>query len=193
MTAMPQPSMAMTEAEYLDFEQKSDLRHEYINGEVFAMTGASENHTLISGNLVTALNIALRTRPCKVYPIDMRVKVIPSTLYTYPDVSVVCGDSHFSDNEFATLLNPNVIIEVLSPSTEAYDRGKKFQEYMKIPSMQEYVLVSQEEARIEHFMRGEDERWILTIVAGLVATLELPSVGCSLLLEDVYLKVEFAS
>ncbi len=193
MSAVPQPSTAMSEAEYLAFERVHESKHEYINGEVFAMTGASENHNLICGNLITRLNIQLEERPCKVYPSDMRVNIEATRLYTYPDVSVVCDPPQFSDETLDTLMNPLVLIEVLSPSTERYDRGKKFQDYRQLSSLQEYLLVSQDAPRIEHFWRQNNGELLLSDVVGLDAQLEMPSLGCSLLLADVYKKVTFAS
>lgn len=193
MSAVPQPSTAMSEAEYLAFERVHASKHEYINGEVYAMTGASENHNLICGNLITRLNIQLEERPCKVYPSDMRVNIEATRLYTYPDVSVVCDPPQFSDETLDTLLNPLVLIEVLSPSTERYDRGKKFQDYRQLSSLQEYLLVSQDAPRIEHFLRQNNGEWLLSDVVGIDAHLELPSLGCLLLLADIYKKVTFES
>jgi Uma2 family endonuclease len=121
----------------------------------------------------------------------MRVKVQASRLYTYPDISVACGEPQFADDEFDTLLNPTVIIEVLSPTTESYDRGKKFQHYRRLPSLQEYVLISQESPHIERFLRQPNEEWVLTDADGLEASVELSSIDCVLALADVYRKVNF--
>jgi len=193
MSALPQQTpVVMTEAEYLAFERASELKHEFIQGEVFAMTGASEAHNLISVNLITTLKTQLRGRPCKIYPGDMRLKVEASGLYTYPDISVVCGEAQFVDEEFDTLTNPTLLIEVLSPSTEGYDRGKKFQEYRKLASLREYLLVSQDSARIERFLLQETDLWELTDAIGLDAVIELPSIDCTLALAEVYEQVTFA-
>ena len=137
MAATPQTPKVMTEAEYLAFERASLLKHEYIGGEVFAMTGASEAQSLISVNLIASLKNQLRGRPCKVYPGHMRLKIEVTGLYTYPDISVVCGEARFADAAFDTLLNPTLIIEILSPSTERHDRGRKFQGYRLLASLQE--------------------------------------------------------
>lgn len=179
----------MTEAEYLAFDRDSEMKHEFIHNEVFAMSGASQAHNLICGNLITALNIQLEDSACRVYPSDMRVKVEATTLYTYPDVSVVCEEPQFSDNEFDTLLNPLLLIEVLSPSTERYDRGKKFQDYRQLPSLREYLLVSQDSPRIERYLLLDHGKWELTDVSNLDLTLELSSIKCALKLAKVYHKV----
>ncbi len=180
----------MTPQEYLKFERASETKHEYYSGEIFAMTGASENHNLIVGSTYAALYAQLRKRPCKIYPSDMRVKTRSSALYTYPDITVICNTPEFEDNEFDTLLNPTVIIEVLSPSTEAYDRGKKFQHYRSIPSFKEYVLITQDSVRVEHYFLRENE-WIFVDGNVLDVSLTLPSIDCTLLLSDVYEKVTF--
>jgi len=194
MSALPQPEpqpLRMTEAEYLEFERASEYKHEYIAGEVFAMTGASEAHNLITSNVIFALRSQMRGRPCKVYPGDMRVQIRPSGLYTYPDISVVCGESILADDQHLdTLTNPMLIIEVLSPSTELYDRGRKFQYYRQIESLREYVLIAQDAPRIERFVRQGDV-WQFSDAVGLDASLELPSIGCTLALGDIYEQVTF--
>ncbi len=189
MSALPQTPVAMTEAEYLKFERTSEVKHEFFAGEVLAMTGASEAHNLICANLITTLKNQLRSQPCKVYPSDMRVKIEATGLYTYPDISVVCGDAQFADEEFDTLINPMVIIEVLSPSSERYDRGKKFQQYRDLPSLQEYVLVAQDDSHIERFRLQKSGIWEFTDVEGQEASLELTSIGCTLALVEVYEQV----
>lgn len=185
--------MRMTEAEYLAFERASDIRHEYLDGHVYAMTGASRAHNLISTYTAASLINQLRGRPCEVYASDMRVRVSATGLYTYPDVTVVCGNPQFADSALDTLLNPVLVIEVLSPSTESYDRGKKFQHYRQLESLREYVLISQDSPRIERFLRQDDGTWLLTDAAGLDASLELASVACTLALAEVYEKVTFQS
>ncbi len=187
---MALPRSFMTAQEYLAFERGSAEKHEYMDGVVFAMTGASRNHNLIAGSAYAMLYAQLRQRPCEIYPSDMRVKTRSAVLYTYPDIIIVCGTPEFEDHTLDTLLNPTVIIEVLSPSTEMYDRGKKFQHYRTILSLQEYVLIAQDSARIEHYRR-QGEQWLLTDIAGLEAIVGLPAVECSLSLSDVYEKVSF--
>jgi Uma2 family endonuclease len=191
MVARPQQPIAMTEPEYLEFERASDLKHEFIAGDVFAMTGASEVLNLICTSTSYILYGQLRNRPCKVYPSDMRLKVGAAKLYTYPDITVVCGEAQFTDDLLDTLVNPTVIIEVLSPSTERYDRGKKFQDYRQIESLREYVLISQDSPHIERFLRQDHGKWELTDASGLDVTLELMSIACMLPLTDVYEKVTF--
>lgn len=190
MVALPQHTpQRMTEAEYLAFERESDIKHEYLDGYVIAMAGASRQHNLICANLSRLIGNHILDRNCELYQSDMRVKTI-SADYTYPDVTVVCGSPDFADNQMDILLNPTLIIEVLSSSTERYDRGKKFQDYRERNTLQEYVLVSQETARIERFVRQNDE-WIFADAQGLDSTIILTSLDCTLQLSDVYRKVEF--
>jgi Uma2 family endonuclease len=143
-------------------------------------------------NIAAELRAQLRSRPCEVYPADMRVKVAPTGLYTYPDVTVVCGDPSFEDEQHDTLLNPTLLIEVLSKSTENYDRGKKLEHYRQLASLMEYVLVAQDKPHVEHYVRQENEGWLLTEVKGLDAKLVLPAIDCQLQLAEVYHKVDFA-
>jgi len=182
----------ITPEEYLRLERASQEKHEYFKGEIFAMTGATENHNIIAGSTFAALYSELRKKPCQIYPSDMRVRIPATGLYTYPDISVVCGTPEFEDDGLDTLLNPTVIIEVLSPSTEPYDRGKKFQHYRTIPTLKEYILIAQDSIRIEHFARREDQ-WILTDAKSSDTVLALPSIECTLALSDVYEKVNFDS
>ena len=177
-----------TPEEYLAWERSSDEKHEYFDGEVFAMAGASEEHNLIVTNIVATLWIALRQRPCKVYPSDLRVKIPSTGLYTYPDASVLCDRPEFEDDAADTLLNPQVIFEVLSEFTEDYDRGTKFKHYRSITSFREYVLVSQTEILVEHSTRQDDGSWLLRDHhAG--GRLVLASTGCEIAVDELYLKV----
>ncbi len=182
----------MTETEYLEFERANEHKHEYISGEVFAMSGASEAHSLICTSTSFTLYGQLRGRSCKVYPSDMRAKVKATGLYTYPDISIVCGEAQFTDDTFDTLINSTVLIEVLSPSTERYDRGQKFQHYREIASLREYILIAQDSPRIERFLCKDDGKWELSDSKGLAATIELPSIGCTLALAEVYEQVDFS-
>lgn len=200
MSAMPNEDYSMTEAEYLAFERASEVKHEYIGGEVFAMigasramAGASEAHNLLCTSISFVLYSQLRKRPCKIYPSDMRVKVLATGDHHYPDISIVCEKPSFADNIFDTLLNPIVLIEVLSPSTEAYDRGKKFQSYRQIPSLREYLLISQDSPHIERYLLNDNGKWELSEAIGLESSLELSSIDCVLTLADVYEKVDFES
>ena len=187
MTAIPKTRL--TAAEYLAIERKAETRSEFFDGEMFAMSRANRGHNLISGNMGGALNGQLKDRPYEVYLTDMRVRV-PSGLYTYPDVVVVCGDPKFEDDSVDILLNPLVLIEVLSESTADYDRGTKFKHYRQIPSLREYVLVDQAAAQIEHCIFARD-KWELTELAGLDKILTLDSIGCEIPLSEVYRKVTF--
>lgn len=149
------------------------------------------NHSLIVGSTSANLYAQLRRLQCNVYHINMRLKVSTTGLYTYPDISVVCGTEKFEDDRQDILLNPTVILEILSPSTESYDRGKKFQHYRTLQSLQEYILISQDSPRIEHYVRQENDQWLLSEANQLDAVIEMPSIQCRLLLADVYEKVEF--
>lgn len=180
-----------TVEEYLQFERESDERHEFYGSEIYLMTGASERHVLITGNTFSSLHSQLRRTPCRIYAVDMRVKVSATGLYTYPDISVVCGEPAFEDEHVDTLINPTVIVEVLSPSTERYDRGKKFQHYRTLKSLQEYILIGQDNPQIEQFTRTDNDRWLLNTASQLDAQIELSAIGCTLLVADVYEKVTF--
>lgn len=191
MSAMPKPEPT-TEAEYLALEIASEHRHEFIDGEIRAMVGASEPHSAIASSLSFLLYSGLRDKPCRVYQGDMRVRISAAGNYVYPDLVVVCGEAQFQEDEgSATLLNPTLIVEVLSPSTEAVDRGSKFHNYQMLPSVQDYVLVAQATPRLECFSRGASGTWVLTPAEGLDAAMTLPSVGLTLALAEVYEQVEF--
>ncbi len=182
----------LTEAEYLALEGASDTRHEFVDGQVFAMSGASERHLDISVSLSALLYNALQKHPCKVYQGDLRVLVSASRSYFYPDLTIVCGERIFAEGTLAaTLLNPQIIIEILSPSTELYDRTAKFTHYQQIKTLQDYVLVSQQAPRIECFSRGAGGTWILTQADGLSAMLKLPSIDITLALKDIYEQISF--
>ena len=180
----------LTPEEYLDWERKASTKHEYHNGQIVAMSGASYEHTLIAANMVAEIHAQLKGKPCTVHASDMRVKTPSATSYFYPDVVVVCGEPQFEDNSFDVLLNPVLIVEVLSASTAAYDRGEKFEHYKQITSLQEYILVSQDRVHIEHY-RCLGAEWILAEFRSLVDVLSLPSVECALSLEDIYARVNF--
>jgi Uma2 family endonuclease len=179
-----------TPEEYLAIERDSEGRCEYFAGEIFAMSGASERHNLITGNILAGLHSQFRGKPCKVYSSDMRVKVSASGLYTYPDVVALCGKTRFDDDHRDTLINPMVIIEVLSNSTEAYDRGEKFKHYRKVDSLNEYLLVSQEKHQVEHYVRQPGNHWLLSEASNLDDTIQLPSINSVLALSEIYDKVE---
>jgi Uma2 family endonuclease len=190
MSAVPKPYL--TPQEYLARERRAETKSEYLRGEVFAMSGASRKHNLIATNVAGELRQRLRERPCEVYQGDMRVRVSPTGLYTYPDVTVVCGEPEFEDAEVDTLLNPKVLVEVLSPTTADYDRGGKFTHYRRLRSLHEYVLISQDRPLVEHYVRQGQDEWLLTEQSSLPDTLVLPSIQCQLPLSEIYLKVRFA-
>jgi Uma2 family endonuclease len=185
-------STHLTEREYLEIERKAEFKSEYFAGEMFAMAGAKEAHNLLVTNLVTELNLQLRPRPCRVYSNDMRVRVSPGGLYTYPDVISVCGDPQFLDEQRDTLLNPGLLVEVLSPSTEGYDRGRKFEQYRTIASLNEYLLVSSDRIQADLYSRQADGRWMLTSASDLQDSINLQALNCRITLASLYEKVEFA-
>jgi Uma2 family endonuclease len=188
MPSQPKPHVSPNE--YLARERKAEAKSEYFNGEIFAMSGASQAHVLIVTNVVSELRGQLRARDCRVYSTDLRVKVSASGLYTYPDVVVVCGAPRFEDEQGDTLLNPSVIVEVLSKSTQDYDRGAKFEQYRTVESFKEYVLIAQDKVHVEHFVRQPDARWMLAETNRRDDRIELESIGAHLALTDVYEKVE---
>lgn len=175
--------------EYLAIERQAEFRSEYIDGEVYAMAGASKSHNTIVGNLNRLIGTQLLDRPCSVYSNDMRVKVAATGKYYYPDVVAVCGEETFEDAQTDTLLNPQLIIEVLSPSTEAYDRGGKFEQYQRIGSLVEYVMVSQATYRVEQYTRESEHAWSYSEHRGADAVLRLKSIGCEMTLKEIYIKV----
>jgi len=181
-----------TPEEYLALERKATTKSEYLNGHIYAMAGASREHNLITGNIFGELRSQLRERPCEAYVNDMRLKISATGLYTYPDVAVVCGEPRFEDIDLDTLLNPIVLVEVLSPSTEAYDRGEKFAHYRRLESLQEYILVAQDCVRVEHYLR-QGEQWLLTELSNLDDVLHLVSISCDLSLHEIYTRVEFSA
>ena len=185
-----QPKTRFTPEEYLALERKAECKSEYFNGEIFAMSGATPQHVLIVTNVVSELRGQLKSRPCTVYSTDLRLKVSATGLYTYPDVIVVCGEPQFNDDHKDTLLNPTLIVEVLSESTKDYDRGGKFEQYRMLESFMEYVLIAQDKHHVEHFVRQPDNRWLLSETNRVEDTLELTSIGCNLALTEVYDKVE---
>ncbi len=184
------PKTLLTEEEYLAIERQAEFKSEYLAGEMFAMAGASRRHNRIVTNLVANLDNQLRERPCNVYSNDMRLKVQSTGLFTYPDVVVTCGEEKFADGENDILLNPLIIVEVLSDSTEAYDRGKKFESYQSIESLKEYLLVSQNSRRVEQFVRQSGKNWTYSEAHEPGETIKIQSIECELELEDIYLKVE---
>jgi Uma2 family endonuclease len=187
MTA--QPDTFMTEEEYLAFEETSPTRHEYFAGRIVALAGGNEAHSIIASNINAALHSQLRRKPCTLYTSDMKIRAEHPRKYMYPDVAVVCGQPQYEDARRRVLLNPTVIIEVLSESTERYDRGLKFQWYRSIETLREYVLVSQDTKYIDHYQRQSDNLWSLSSASADDASIYLASIDCTLRLEDIYEKV----
>jgi Uma2 family endonuclease len=183
----------LTPEEYLRIERAAEYRSEYFAGEMFAMAGGSPRHCLLQANILGELRSALKGRPCTAYSCDLRIRVSASGLYTYPDASVICGDLQFADQRRDTVLNPTLLVEILSDSTEAYDRGKKFNHYRKLESLREYLLISQDDPVVERYLRNPDNTWTLTAVKGLDQSLLLPSIGVTLSLAEVFDKVDFTS
>lgn len=189
--AVANPAPRLSEAEYLEIERKAEFKSEFYDGEMFAMSGGSRWHSLISANVGGELRQALKGRGCVVFESNLRVKVESTGLYTYPDVTVACEEQRFADDEMDTLLNPTLIVEVLSDSTEKYDRGEKFQYYQLIPSLKEYMLVSQHVARVELFVREGGGTWRLHQAEGLEATITSPTLGLTLELKEIFANVKF--
>jgi Uma2 family endonuclease len=185
--------MHVTPDEYLAAERLSETKSEYLDGGVFPMPGATVNHIQIVGNLTLELGTQLRSRPCRVLASDLKIRLQDSRKFFYPDVTVICNELQYHDDRWDIILNPDLVIEVLSPSTEAFDRGAKFQAYQTIESLKEYVLVAQGSPVVEQYVRREDGKWSYTSVVGLESSLTLPSVECTLNLSAVYDKVEFNS
>ncbi len=188
--ALPQQeNPRMTANEYLEFEQGSDERHEYIYGRVYAMAGASENHNLITGNIFAALHRSFRKRPCKAYQESMRV--MAGKNFVYPDVVALCGEPQFAESVFDTLTNPQVVIEVLSPSTQRYDKELKAMLYRQTATIQEILLVSQTMPAISRFVRQDNDVWTVQDTMGIDAAVKLAALDVTLALADVYEKVTF--
>ena len=180
-----------TLAEYLAREETAVYKSEFYRGQIFAMSGGTLEHNTVGGNVFTALRIRLRGSPCLPFNSDQRIRIPGNGLVTYPDVSIVCGGPQRDPQSPTAVNNPSVIFEVLSDSTESYDRGKKFDLYRQLESLREYILVAQDEAHVERFVRQADDSWLLTVFKGLDAVLELTTLGCSLPLAEVYEDVTF--
>lgn len=182
----------VTPEEYLEIERKAEFKSEYINGVMVAMSGASLPHVVITGSAYRALADQLDDGPCQVFNSDLRVDAPAPNAYFYPDLSVCCGEPELSDEHLDALLNPVLIVEVLSPSTEAYNRGKKFKHYQTIPSLKEYLLLSSQSVGADLFTRQADGKWLITSWDKLTDIVELQSIGCRLPLAKVYQRVKFA-
>jgi Uma2 family endonuclease len=178
--------------EYLAIEREAATKSEYYDGRMFAMAGAGENHSPIQASLIATLYSQVRRRGCHVHGSDMRVRVPNRRSYMYPDVTIVCGGSQFGEGRRDTLLNPAIIVEILSPSTALHDRTEKFARYRQIPTLREYLLVAQDAPSIEHFVRQPDDQWLWSIAEQLTGSITLPSIDCTLALADIYADIALA-
>ncbi|MBW3625880.1 MAG: Uma2 family endonuclease [Armatimonadetes bacterium] len=189
---MTQPAKSyITPEEYLALEREAEIKNEYYNGEMFAMAGGSRYHDRITDDFMGELRLKLLDGPCETHTGNMRVKVSPTGLYTYPDGSVVCGEAEYEDGGGDTLLNPILILEVLSPSTELYDRKEKFDHYQTIPTLIYYVLIAQDRPRVEIYARQDDGTWNYKKTTGLEAEVELPALSFRLAMSEIYRRVTF--
>lgn len=191
MSAVSEPRYTIEE--YLARERVASNKSEYYRGEIFAMSGGSPRHNTTGGNIFASLRGRLRGTCCRPYNSDQRIRIPANGLSTYADVSVVCDELQLDSQDRHAIVNPRVIFEVLSKSTESYDRGKKFDLYRQLLSLRQYVLVAQDEPQVERFVRQEDGSWILTVFKGLQAVLDLSTLGCVLPLSEIYEDVTFGA
>ena len=189
MSAMPK--LSMTSADYLAKERRAEYKSEFFRGEMFAMAGASRFHNRVKDSLIAELRAAFKGGPCTTFSSDQRVLVDRTGLYTYPDIVVLCGEGVYDPLDEDTLTNPTAIIEVLSPSTEKYDRGAKFRNYQQIPSMKEYILVAQDEPLCDRYVRLVDGSWALVSFVGMEAVLDFATVPAKVPLAEIYAGVNF--
>jgi Uma2 family endonuclease len=185
------PRQRVTPEEYLELERNAEFKSEYLDGQIYAMAGSSPEHSAITFNLSVEVGTQLRGKPCQGFSSDMEIRTSYDGLYAYPDLSIICGEPTFQDEKRDVLLNPKVIFEVLSPSTERFDRGAKFLRYQIIESFTDYVLIAQDEARVEHFIRQADGSWRYLIVRGLASRLHIASLDCVVSLTGLYDKISF--
>ncbi len=186
MSAKPKQKH-LTPEEYLAIEREAEYKSEYIDGVMYSMAGGSPKHSLVGVNVSTELNVQLKSSPCRVFNSDQKVRVPSKRKYLYPDVTVVCSEPQYDDSD--VLLNPLLIVEVLSDSTAGYDRNRKFLFYQEIESFSEYLLISQDEPVVEHYVKQPNDSWIYTTTKGLDQNVRLTTVDCRLELRDIYAKV----
>jgi Uma2 family endonuclease len=191
MSARPLLPPIISPEDYLEADRASEFRNEYYNGRMYAMAGGTPVHGLIIGNMTALLWNAVRGRGCLLFPTEVRVRVSHQGLYTFPDIMLVCGELKYADDKNDTIVNPTLLVEVLSPSTETHDRVFKFREYGKLESLQEYVLVEQKQPRVERFQRHAKGHWSLSEYEGLEAEAHFESVGARIRLADIYENVSF--
>ena len=186
------PKRYFTPEEYLELELKAEYKSQYVAGEIFAMAGAQPPHVVIESNLIANLHASFRGRSCNVYTSNIRVRVRPGDLWTYPDVTALCGEPQFETaSNPQSLVNPQVIFEVLSPSTEAFDRGDKFTRYRRLSTLTDYVLVASERMQVEHFVRQPNGAWTMTEYSQPEHIVPLSSLKCELPLAEIYERVIF--
>ncbi len=185
------PKRKLTAAEYLEIERTAEFRSEFFDGEMFAMAGASYQHNIVKDSLVFELRLRLLGSSCRTSSSDQRVRIDASGLYVYPDIVIVCGEPEFAPQDPLSLVNPRIIIEVLSASTQEYDRTTKFRQYMTILSLQEYILVSQDEPLISRYVRQPDGIWGLRMFHSLAETFSLATIPAEIPMADVYRDVTF--
>jgi Uma2 family endonuclease len=186
-----QASKYLSPAEYLEIERRAERKSEYFEGQMFAMAGASYEHGVIVMDLARELGNQLEGGPCGVQSSELRLRVAPNGLYTYPDLMVICGAPQFADNRRDAMVNPILIVEVLSESTQAYDRGGKFAHYKTLPSLREYLLIAQDVPRFEQWIRQPDNNWLMAETNGRDASIQLASMDCMLPLAKIYKRVEW--
>ena len=184
-------SRTFTPEEYLDLERKSHYKSEYLEGQIYAMSGGSLNHGATGANVIIAIGKRLPGTPCRIFSSNVKVRTTTDGLFTYPDASIVCGDVRFHDDKQDVIVNPIVLVEVLSPSTEAYDRVGKWEQYQTIDSLQTYVLIAQHQARVEQYARQPNGDWLYSPVTGRNQSLYIASIDCTLALSEIYDRVEF--
>ena len=180
------PEHFLTPEQYLAIERKAAYKSEYLDGVMVAMAGGSERHNLIVANLIISIGVQLKGRSCRVYPSDLKVRVPNSTKFFYPDVSVVCGETQFASDHKDVILNPALIVEVLSESTAPFDKGKKFLSYQQIDSLQECLFVWQDEMLVEKYARQSNDSWLYTKIGGVDGLVGLPAINCEAALRDIY-------
>ena len=180
-----------TPEQYLALEAEADFKSEYYEGQIYNMAGASDPHNVIAGNTIAALNICLRGKPCKPRPSDAKVCSSDEGLFSYPDVTVVCGPPQFYDGTKNVIINPKLLVGVLSPSTEAADRGKKFAKYKQLESFTDYLLVAQDEPQIDYYIKQANGDWLQKSFRGMDAEIYIASLDCTLRLADIYDAVLF--
>jgi Uma2 family endonuclease len=189
---LAQPKLSFSPEDYLAFERTAQTRHEYLDGQIYAMAGGSPPHNAICFNVAGELYLQLKGKPCQGFTSDQKIRADPADLFSYPDVTIVCGELQFHDEFQDVLLNPKVIIEVLSPTTEAYDRGEKFARYRQIKTLSDYVLIAQDKPSLEHYVRQRGDRpWLYSVVTEMSGSITITSINCTLNLADVYAQIVF--